>query len=489
MPMIACEHCDALNPSRATDCVECGRSLVAPAPPEPAAEAESGAAPAPPPLPAAGATPPELPPAGKRSARKKHVSRRNLDPEAVERSRQRQEFGRIKNIVFTVRSVYWAGLAFAVVQLLVYHLMIARVLAENELSGISLLIALLSWGQLGLMIAGGVLVLRAPFIWTLVGAIYWTLVTAQWLWVATRGDGILLEDGRVFAYLALMVFMVFAFWFAAAQARRVQALMAKNPDLQLQRKRLAPAERGSGAVAEEAEERRRLEWHGRNRSTLRLILMGVGLLAVLVGGVWVMTRPPSVRDAAERFAQIWASNSTDAIDKLFHDGRRVDSWQKGFRQRGWQSKRPDLGELQVEAFGDERASVRFACGDDELALTWQLAQPETWKITSFVLPELQVGDIDDGIAAFRSAWAATGTDALYDLFPSKNRERMVRGVGRSLKKRDWLEQRPALGDVDDGRTGASRRRVLFELGDDELAVTLEWWHPSWRVMSFRPPPQ
>lgn len=322
--MIACEKCDALNPKNAATCVECDAPLTAAAPPLPG-----------------DAKQPEV-------AQRRPLSRRQrreADPEAVERSRQRQEFGRIKSIVFTVRSVYLAGAAFAVVQLLLYHFRLAPLFAELELDTISLIVGAVSWTQFALLLAGSRFIKRAPFPWTLIGASYWTIGTGQAIWISTLADGALLEDSRVLAFLTMMVLMTFAFWFAVAQARRVANLMAANPELQLERKRIAPEERSLGGVAEEAKMRSRGDRQRGNMANLRIILIGSAILVLGGGGVWAMTRPASVDDSVDRFARVWSQNDPIALSKLLVDGEHSRSGRQlreDLTQRGWHEKMPEL---------------------------------------------------------------------------------------------------------------------------------------------------
>ena len=133
MPMIACNSCDALNKQGATECAECGATLDAPAWPAPEEAA--------------------------RAARPTSADERR------EKSRARQEFARLKKTVLTVRSTYWAGVGLAVVQVLLAYTVYADVLPKAD-GDVLLVLQLFTWGQLALMVAGALLVLRSPFIWS-----------------------------------------------------------------------------------------------------------------------------------------------------------------------------------------------------------------------------------------------------------------------------------------------------------------------------------
>ena len=468
MPMIACDKCDVLNPAKAQRCVECGEPLSKQTPP---------------PLPA-GDVQHDAPKAAPRRR-----SRRDLDPEQVERSRQRQEFGRIKNIVFTVRSVYLAGAMFAVVQLLCYHLILARVFYEQDAGTVSLVVGGVSWAQLGLMAAGARFVKRAPFPWTLVGAAYWTLGTAQAWWIATLADGVLLQDSRVMAWLTMMGLMVFAFWFAVGQANRVQRLMQANPELQLERKRLRPEDLSLGGIAEEATQRSRRNRQHTNAAHLRIIVVSVAVLLLGGGGVWAMTRPPVVEDAAERFAERWAAMDLPFLGKMFVGGefsRQASDFGAGLEQRGWHKSAPTLADPKCNG-NDKVAIARFACDDDEVVTRWQFGAAG-WRLQGVSLPGLVTKDLEGGVAAFRSAWASPGTDALLAMVRPADQRAVGSRLSRILKGRDWSQQRPPLGDDDPGRVSSSgRSSVLFEFEGDELRVTLKYWRPSWYIVGLRLP--
>ncbi|MGK0154284.1 MAG: hypothetical protein ACI9SE_001235 [Neolewinella sp.] len=512
MSMIACDACDAFNSSKASVCIECGEPLgdgvakrSAPGPvavEPPSLQMPRAASPSPPPLPVSG-KPADRRVAGSRASSRSvtgrnasgsgatssnarpsqgRASRRQRDPVEVERSRQRQEFGRIKNIVFTVRSVYWSGVLFAVTQLLLYHLILLPAFVEQELMALAVIVGVISWGQLALLIAGAKLVMGKPYVWTIVGAAYWSLGTAQAFWIASLADWALLQDTRFVAYLTMMAFMLVAFWFAVAQAKRVQRLMDSNPDLQLQRKRLDPEERSTGGIAEEASARRGKERSRSHAMQFRLIMVAVGVLLLGSGGVWAMTRPPSPAGAAATFQELWTAGDLDQIYLLCIGGKSGatgSTLREGMQQRGWERQPPKLDDVVVDG-SEKRATSLFSCDAGELGVLWRLSD-RGWRISSTSLPDLVVGDVNEGVAAFRKAWASSGSDALMAMIRTED-YRIETGVSNILKGREWVESRPALGDVDVGEV-RSRGRVTttFALGEKELRITLRYWHPGWKI--------
>lgn len=394
---------------------------------------------------------------------------------AFERARARQEFGRIKRIVTTVRSVFWATAVFALLLVVLWHLVLSpRWPAENWWLAVTLLV----WGQLAVTVAGALLVTRAPLVWTTVGACWWTLDTA--LNVALAG----LPPINL-----VRILLTASFWFAVAQAARVQRLMAADPSLQLVRKRLDPERRVAGGIADTAQQRRRAE---RRRSGVRtLALAGVAVVGVvlLVVVVRQVTRAPSVDATAQAFAERWAARDAEALGQLFVEGpagRRAIALRDDVERRGWHERAPRLGEAEIEA-SEAAALARFPCGDGALTVAFGYDERVGWKVVQVTLPPFDLPELAPSIDAFRQAWAAEGTDALLACFRPASRDRIGAQLVRLLEKRDWHERRPALGDVDAGEPGRERRRVLFAIGFDELGVTFEYWHPSWRVVGVTLP--
>lgn len=432
---MSCAECGAENPAGTAFCTQCGVKL-------------SGAKTA----------------AGRR--------RKRGAGDAAERSRARQEFGRIKQTVLTVRSVFWACAALAAVQLLAWHLVAAE--AEIELSStVGLVITVLLWGQLGLVVAGAVHVLRAPLVWTTIGACYWSLNSAVMLLAADGGPGPL---DLVQAFLAV------AFWFAVAQAARVQRFMAVDPSLQLVRKRLAPEERVAGGVADQARARDRRERRAAWRGRLRLI--GVAALVLVLGGylVWKVTRPTPVDATLRAFGERWSLHDVDGICGLFDGGAggsQALELRQELEQRGWLNALPRLADPAVEARGD-RAAARWAYGADAVQVLFARAR-DAWHVARVTLPPVEAPAPTEAVEAFVRAWAASGTDELVAMIRPASQERVGGGLRRILERREWSQQRPALGAGDVRTVRDGRCRVGFALDGGELRVNFEYWHPRWRL--------
>jgi hypothetical protein len=265
---VACPACAADNPRAQSFCSACGASLAAPS---------SGRS-------------------------------RRARGDAAQQQQGRREFGRIKSVVLTVRSVFWASALLAALQLLIWTK--AQSVWPGSDATKALVWALLI-AELVLMLAGAFLVVRAPLVWTVVAASCWTLTTVFTLW---------LSDFAVPPAMLLRLFMLVCFWFAVAQAARVQRLMAADPSLQIVRRRIDPARRVVGGVADEAKERRRQDVRAQRTRRLRLIAAVVlGLVAAwfVIGFV---RRPPAADEAIARFAERWPNGDAAAIGADFADG-------------------------------------------------------------------------------------------------------------------------------------------------------------------------
>lgn len=394
------------------------------------------------------------------------------------RSHARQEFGRIKSIVLTVRAVFWAEAGFSLVQALLWHAVVADLLPEDARSW-HVLVTAACWGQVLLMVAGALLVLRAPLVWTTVGACFATLSTIVGLW----GNDLEVGVGGGF-----QMFLLVAFWVAVAQAARVQRLMAADPKLQIVVKPVDPSRRVVGGVADSAREHRRelrrQAWRGRLRlfGAVVVLLVGAGFL------IRQMTKPPAVELTIARFAECWTHHEVDGIRELFPAGladRGATTFREEVERRGWLADLPKLGEAAIEA-SEGRAKVVWPCAAGEVRATLQW-DGRSWQLAGVALPKLVLPELAPALTAFRAAWSAAGTAALVDLMRPQSRERLGAVLARLLERRQWHENRPALGDVDPGQLGTWRARVLFALGNDELEVAFEFWHPQWYVVTVKLP--
>ncbi len=434
---ISCPQCGAANAEAQRFCSACGARQ-----PEAAAEAASEA-----PVPVV-----------------RRRARRGASGDALERAHGRHEFGRIKNTVLTVRSIFWASAAASALFLAVWYFKF-RPFVRGDFAWLRLVVDAVLWSELALNTVGALQVLRSPLVWTTVAACYWTLTTALATWV---------NDFEIGPMHVLRLFMAVAMWLAVAQAARVQRLMAADPNLQFVRKRIDPARRVAGGVADEARERQRA---GRRRSRIALLrLAGVVVAGLLVVGlvIWQLTKPPAADDAVARFSEQWRRSEIEPI------AAGLDrSWREELERRGWHERLPSLGEPVIDVHG-EAVVATFACSGSEVHAVWRF-EDKAWRLARVTLPPLVAPDVTLAFDAFRKAWAAKGTDELVALIRPASRERIGGGLQRILARRGWDQQRPPLGDVDPGRSGGGKARAAFAVGNDEINVHFEYWHPAWCV--------
>ncbi len=400
-------------------------------------------------------------------------SRGEAATDAVERAHGRKQFGRIKKVVGIVRSVFGASAALAGVWLLAWHFGGTDV-DEDLVVPVTVLL----WSMFAITAAGALLVMRAPLPWTTVGACMWTLDAAlRFAWFGTGGSTL------------LQAFFAVAFWFAVAQAARVQKLMAADPSLQLVRKRIDPSRRVAGGVSEHARKSaaadRRATWGAR----LRLVSFVV-LGCVLLGGAYhVATRPPTVDAIGAALFANWAKSDVEAIAALFGDGphgARATEFRDDVGRRGWTGALPTSSEPVTTSQGDTATATSKVAGGE---IRFQFARSgNRWSIVRAVFPALVPTDLAPALEDFRRAWAAPGADELVAMFRPESRERLGGSLRRMLEKRSWNQKRPPLGEVAT-RDAGTRRRADFALGDDEVGVALEFWHPRWVVVGVTLPRQ
>lgn len=405
---------------------------------------------------------------------------RRTGGDAAERARSRHEFGRVKSVVLTVRSVFLAGVVYAIVLVALAHTVDAKALGGLG-AGARTAVFVLVYGNLVLTSAGALLVLRAPLVWTVVGACYWTLDAALNLWL---GD-FALPPG-----LLVKMFLTVAFWFAVGQAARVERLMAADPTLQIVRKRIRPEQRVAGGVAEQARGRLRAD---RRRALLgRLRLGGIVVLALVGLGfaVRALTAPPTADAVLARFTEHWQQRDVDAIAAMFDGGAEsvaARDWLEAAARRGWRAGLPATGEATNEV-RDDRAVLQFALADGAMRAGFaRLGQ--SWRLQRLELPPLVAPDVVPAIEQFRQAWAARGSDALLAMLRPESRDRLGSATVRLLERHQWGEQRPALGDFTAGPVRQGRAKVFMVLGDDEISVGFEYWHPRWWLASLTLPRQ
>jgi hypothetical protein len=241
-------------------------------------------------------------------------------------------------------------------------------------------------------------------------------------------------------------------------------------------------------VSERSRTRRRERSQKGNSSALRIILVTVGALFLVGGGVWAMTLPPAIEDAAAEFEALWQAGDADAmIDRIDANSARTSSKLKAkLTKRGWLADMPALGTCEIER-RDRRAATSWDCAGDKLRVAWLLTENDRWRITRFAWPEWQPPSVDSGVAAFRAAWGAPGCDGLQELTRIPD-GRLANSLETLLERREWHERRPVL---EEARIGGMRAdgscSVYFTVAGGEMKVGFDYWHPRWTLSGLRLP--
>jgi hypothetical protein len=394
-------------------------------------------------------------------------ARNRGDADAELRAQNRREFGRIKSVVLIVRSVFLASIVLAALQLLTFQLRAAVLLPGDEAAAWRIAIFAVLCAELAVSVAGALLVLRAPLVWTTTAAAAWTLDSALLLLL----NGFALPPGVV-----VRLFFTVSFWFAVGQAGRVQRLMAADPSLQLMRKRIDPSRRVAGGVVESARKRQRQASRLDRRRRWTLFGAIVGACALLGVVLWWQLRPPAVDASVATFAANWARNDVAAIRDTLPTARQR-SFRDDIERRGWAAGLPALGEATIEQ-RDGMALVTFPVDGGTVDCVFNRLDSH-WILAHLAMPALQASDPAPTLAAFRSAWQASGTEALVAMVRPTSRDRLGRDIARLLERRDWAKSRPALGECAPDEVRDGRVRASFAIGNDELRANFEYWHPGW----------
>lgn len=393
----------------------------------------------------------------------------------LERSRARSEFGRIKQVVLMLRTFFWVAAAGTAVQALLWPYLIARLVealeVTEEYGWLPTALSILLWGETALMLAGALLVLRAPLVFSIVAACTHTLNTA-----------LIVYDGRQPLVITVYVVLLLAFWAAVAQAARIQRLMAAHPDLQFVRKRIDASRRVTGGIAEQARERRQAERRAARLARLRLAGIVAGSLVLAGVAIWWINRPPAPATAVASFVDGWHRGDLAAIDAMFADGatsRGASDLHEELQRRGWDRRPPRLADASIEDRGGGIVA-RFGRDAEQMTLAMRL-DGSRWVIHTVQLPDFEVDGLDAVIDRFRTAWAAAGTGALVAMFREIKRDRNGPLLERILAKHGWADERPAIEDMAMLSARDGRARVGFAVDGKELTVQFEYRHPQWNV--------
>ena len=241
-------------------------------------------------------------------------------------------------------------------------------------------------------------------------------------------------------------------------------------------------------VGERSRNRRRESSQKGNSSALRILLVTVGALFLLGGGVWAMTRPPAIEDAAAEFEQLWLAGDADAMIGIIdaNSARTSSKLEAKLTKRGWIDAMPALSKQEID-LRDRRATTSWECAGGKLQVRWLLTENSRWRITQFAWPDWEPPSVDTGIAAFRAAWAAPGDDDLKALTRIPG-GRLATSLETLLKRREWRQRRPMLEEARIGgvRAGGSCT-VRFKVAGGEMKVSFDYWHPRWTLSGLRMP--
>lgn len=388
--------------------------------------------------------------------------RRRREPSATaqQKARDRAEFARTKNTALYLRSIYW-------VQLLAVLLLSLPTMLADEVSP---LLVITLGGIAATMLAGALLVLRAPLVWSLVVAALSTVDLLLKLQALALG-----------LWLVLPATMTLLLWAAVLQAARLQRLMAADPSLQIVRRRIDASRRVEGGVADAARQRRRQTNRKAWRTRLRLLGFAAAGLVVVVVGIVLLLQPESPTTAVARFARGWQDHDAEVLAAACATPGVAASLRTDLARRGWSASPPPLGESTVEV-GGSGVIATFAVDGGELRTRWLLERThKQWRLTGYTLPALRAPAPGPAAENFRTAWSQPGTAPLFATLQDSLRTLRGESIRGVLEHRGWLDQRPPLGPAAVEDRGDGDARARFACGEGELSVRLSYHHPDWWV--------
>ena len=394
----------------------------------------------------------------------------------------RREFGRVKQIVTTLRAIYAVAAIVVGLAAVLPAILTGAILEPLGLgAALAFVTLLLGWRFVG----------RQPVLWSVVIAALWTIGVAMLVVLSLQaGDGI-------HAGLVVRAGLTLSFWAAVLQAVRLQRLMRDHSDFVLDRPRVADERRVEGGVAEQSREKHRRQKRETRRRRFAILGIAAALLTIGIVAAAYAMRPEAIDARIEAFESTWSGGDLDAVvasfDRAAIDVERV---REPLARRGWQSSRPALGEARIIPHGDDGLRVAFtieatpACAAGELELQFELAaDSRQWRLIGLNVPAIRTADASTAAEAFRTAWNAPGLDALMTLC-SDGLQRKRSSIERIFERRGWNRSRPAVDTTEIGAPSKSGTVAIdFGLAGGEGAVATGWeyWHPAWRMMRLKPP--
>lgn len=395
--------------------------------------------------------------------------------ERAQVSLARQEFGKLKSTLRTLRTLAVVGAVSSGVLLLVVLTVLFGGRLDSDTQGIVVIFAVITGAVLALQVVGAWKLYRAPLLWSVVLASVYSLDALLRFF---GGSGVF--DKVVVAVVTVL------YWCGVVLAGRAQRLMQEYPEFQVNRERISAERKVDGGVADSARSRR-----SQRRSTGRQTALVVAGLAVLVTGmggtaIWAAIQPPSLQSEVGRFCDLATEGKWGAAGELVQSRGFDDQ----LSRRGWDTSRPKVALLGMgDAKGPERnAEISIAGGK---ATTYWREVPGVgpdgqtrWRMVRWDLPEFRWPEMDPFLATFRKAWGEGSDSSLLAHLNTAYAARMGAKLKASLARPAWSEDRPEM--LAPEVTASTRReatcRVVFPLADGR-SVKTTWTcrSPRWEV--------
>ncbi|MCB9914707.1 MAG: zinc ribbon domain-containing protein [Planctomycetes bacterium] len=278
--------------------------------------------------------------------------------------------------VRTLKTMLWVSLLFSVFQLLV--LVLASFRPEADAGTMALLLGLV--GAICLLNLVAVYKVESHPLPVVLGVAALKTVDTSLL---LMGGIVNLVSIGVTAWL----------WAAVVAAARLSRLAKEHPDLYLSRRMRGELDTHRDRLAQGSSVGRRHRDRARSRDrggALRLVAIGVALVALLGAGFWGLrsaTGPTSPAAMLEDFRDAWNRADTAAVGAFAASANR-DKWtsnvEKLQERYAWGDALPPLERVEVELFDGAaaRAKLHGPAGALGVRLTWE---EERWCLASLDL--------------------------------------------------------------------------------------------------------
>ncbi len=385
--------------------------------------------------------------------------------------RARREFAKVKKIIPTLMALYLISAVGSAILLVLISFAAVAIDIPTYLT-------LAAFANLTVNLGAAIRVRKKPHVWALLSAVIATVLVIS---------DMVGRDGSFFTFF-IDLFWAACFWAAVGYASRYEKVLARYPELAKGRiARARPGRDRQGA--------RRRRKPARSGVPEGAVFGGVLLAGLLLGFVFHSTsvKIKSPNHLAECIREEWSAGDLDGLASHVASDRRdpfLRKLKKGLTRRGWQDRRPALGEPIVDLSGltAGRLSITFPIRNEApLETRWRL-EGTKWTLHDMDLPSVQVKVPLDGVVdQFIVTWNGGDAADIAALSPPDKVDRQAKALRKIFRRRGWEERRPTVERPRIVAPRDGRATVVFDLEDDSLTTKWRFDGSAWRLSGIRFP--